>query len=548
MQKNLLAFSILLLSLAGCAKSGELVQGEGAKLNVDKTEIRATAEGETQMLGIKSNCYWDVTVADESGKLLTWVSATPSRGQGDCDIQIEIAGNVKTEERVAYITVSTPASASLTKKITLTQDAGEEPKIEGYDFPIIQTIDIDSPDSRQLVGAVIGGNVCQFTNGMTVTWSNPEGVIALECPSHTQPSTGDDAAKSIHRSLRFDGFAQGDDVVISVPTKNALSGDLRLMLGARAASFTSAGWSYYWSADAENWNQVEIKNAVTPGSDAVWNVIYFTIPEAQAIPAGGTLNFKIKADKERSKTYICISNTICICNAKAEMSSLPAMDENTVAYTNGFDDLVASKAANADYDLGLMCDATNSYASNYTSFNSQYTVPVEDQAIAAAKGCYERPGYLQLGYYDCSLWTRQAIGTYTIKIGERLKMMGVSSTDAEFTFDASIFKDFRGYDPLAKVTVTVGEDSYPVELNEGAWKNCKITLANLDQNSEIKISCPRLSDEEVEALGRGEYSKYLLDYRFYIDNLKVVLTDIHSRGASSEGGNEDFSTGADYNW
>ena len=346
-------------------------------------------------------------------------------------------------------------------------------------------------------------------------------------------------------------FVPGESILISCPVKEAVSGDLRLMLGARAASFTAAGWFYYWSADGESWNKINIANAVTPGSDAVWNIIYFTIPEAEAIPAGGTLLFKLTADpdKTRSKDYVSISNTICVCPAKAPLSTVPAMDGDKIAFSTGFDDLVESKAPDVRYPLGWLRSASTSYASSMTAFNNQYVVPADLSAFAVASGCYEKAGCLQVGYYDESLWTRMCCGKYTIKIGERLKQMGVASTDAKLTLQVCNMKDFRGYDNLAKVTLASGDESVVLEgLQDGVFAEFSKEFHNLTQDSVIEIFTPRLTADELAALGRGEKANYLQDYRFFIDDVVVELTTIHSQGSQTQNDNEDFSAGGNYNW
>ncbi len=126
--------------------------------------------------------------------------------------------------------------------------------------------------------------------------------------------------------------------------------------------------------------------------------------------------------------------------------------------------------------------------------------------------------------------------------------MGVSSADARLSLKVGLYKDARGYDPLAKVTVTVGEDTFPLETTIGTMKECTIDIKNLTQASVIAISTPKLTEEELAASGRGENAANLQDYRFYIDDIKLELTEVHSRGASGNGGNEDFNNGGSYKW
>jgi len=552
MRTKLLFILLLLPALFACGPKEE-PHGEddpnAPALTVNKEQINVPASGAEESFTITSNCYWNIAITGEDGKAVAWASLSATSGQGNKEIQVTVNKNAKTEPRNAVIKITVPASAELAKSITLVQEAGEVAVVEGYSFPIIETFEIDSPESRKLTNAVIAGNECIFPAGMVLKRSDEEGTLEFVCPSHTQPSAGDDAARSIHRSIRMDGFAQGESVLISAPVKEALSGELRLMLGARAASFTKEGWSYYWGKDGENWNKINIANAITPGSDAVWNVIFFTIPASDAIPAGGTIHFKITADAKPSKEYISISNTICVCPAKGETGNVPAMDGSKIAFSTAFNDLVDSYAPDMRYPLGLLRSATNSYASNMTSFNDQYTVPEDLAPFAQAKGCYEKPGYLQVGFYDESVWTRICCGSYTVKIGECLKQMGVADTDARITLKACNMKDFRGLDNVARATIAAGEESFVMEgLKDGVFAEYTTEFHHLTQESVINIFAPQLTDEEKDALGRGENTKYLLDYRFFIDDVVVELTTIHEKGSDTNNDNENFSDGGNYNW
>ncbi|MBO7544978.1 MAG: BACON domain-containing protein [Bacteroidales bacterium] len=549
MHKQLLIVFLFVLATCACTEKEKEGSGSRPDLKVDKEAINAPSMASQQSFTVTSNCYWNLSATDADGRAVTWVSLGFISGQGNMEVPVNIGMNTRTETRYAFIHISTPSSSDLDKKISIVQEPGGSVVVEGYEFPLCECLEIDSPQTRALTNAVIDRNLCMFTNGMILSRSNEEAGLSFVCPSHTQPSAGDDADKSIHRSIRMDGFAQGESVIISFPVKDALSGELRLMLGARAASFTKTGWSYYWGADGENWNKIGITCAETPGSDAVWNIIYFTIPESEAIPAGGTFYFKITADAQPSKEYIAISNTICVCPAKAPLSEVPAMDGDKLAFSTGFDDLVESLAPDVRYPLGLLRSASNSYASNATTFNDHYVVPAALAPFASAKGCYEKSGYLQVGYYDESLWTRICCGEYTIKIGERLKQMGVSSTDAKITLKACNMKDFRGYDNLAKATVSCGEESFVMEgLQDGVFAEYSFDFTNLTQESEIKITTPKLTDDELADLGRGANAKYLQDYRFFIDDIVVELTDVHERGSESQNDNENFSDGGIYNW
>ncbi|MGM9742768.1 MAG: BACON domain-containing protein [Candidatus Cryptobacteroides sp.] len=551
MRKFMKMFVPVLVALwsAGCTDDCGNERKEKAALEVDVSSLSASSEGETLSIRISSNCYWDVSATDADGKSLTWIAFSPERGQEDGDVIVTVSPNTVTEERDAYIHVTTPADETLGKTIYMVQEAGKVVKPEGYSFPVCEIFEIDSPDSRMLVNAVLADGKCTFKKGMTIERSNAANGCSFVCPSHTQPSAGTDADKSIHQSVRFDGFEEGESVTVNIPVNERLAGALRLMFGARAASFTSAGkWKFEWS-NGDGWNAIDIPCAETPGSDAVWNIVYFEIPEGKAVEAGGTLSVRMTALVAPSKGYINISTGFVLCNAHAPASGIVPADDNTVAFSCGFDDLTDSRASYIEIPAGFMRSATNSYASNQTTPNGQYTVPEELKPYAAAYACYERPGYLQVGYYDESLWTRVATGTYTIKIGECLKRMGVSLADAEVELKAAVMTDCRGYSSVARITLSDGASSTVLENpQDGVFKDYKAAFAGLNQNSVITISAPALTAEELAALGRGENAKYLTDYRFFIDDIVVKLTEVHARGTETDGNNEDFTDGGNYGW
>lgn len=224
----MLAASMLL----GCQESDS--PDSKPELSVDGTEYTMPAEGGSVSVKISSNCYWDVTAEDPDGKPVGWITTNLTKGRGSDVLEITAGANIKTERRVALVKVETPAEGVKGCEITVTQAAGEVALTSGYSFPICQTIDIDNPESRTLANAVITGNECQFKDGMILSCTGAEASTSLECPSHIQPTGGTDADRAIHRSIRFDNFAKGESILISVPVKDALSGDLRLMMGARA--------------------------------------------------------------------------------------------------------------------------------------------------------------------------------------------------------------------------------------------------------------------------------------------------------------------------
>ena len=94
----------------------------------------------------------------------------------------------------------------------------------------------------------------------------------------------------------------------------------------------------------------------------------------------------------------------------------------------------------------------------------------------------------------------------------------------------------------------LGERCFLSGLKDGVFAEYSTEFHNLTQESVITISAPQLSDEEKDALGRGDKTKYLLDYRFFIDDLVVELTTIHAKGSDAQGDNEIFSNGSNYKW
>ena len=209
MSKRFLLFTVPLLALLLACGPKENPTGKGddekPELKVNKEQINAPSQGSEETFTITSNCYWDITVSDPDGKAVAWIAVSAASGQGSKDIALSVSANKKTEARTALIKINVPSSADIGKTITVLQEAGEMTVVEGYGFPIIETFEIDSPESRKLTNAVIGGNVSS-----TEEWSFPAAMqkaawnsYVLRIPSHRQVTmpTGAFTAASVWTAL-----------------------------------------------------------------------------------------------------------------------------------------------------------------------------------------------------------------------------------------------------------------------------------------------------------------------------------------------------------
>lgn len=421
----------LLTAGASCSDDPE-VDSVG-RVAIQQESLTADGAGQELTLNVTSNAYWHLQFVDSStGETIRWITSRDASGIGNAEVTLDVARNRSTSGRSAYVKVITESESS-SASILLSQGAGTIGGGDGYPFPIYQMFSIDA--NLALDNAFIEGMTCYFDDGMILRRTGSAGSMTFSTQTHTNPK----ADWYFQRGVVIGPWETGDALVFEIPVRDELSGNLRYAWGSRRDNAQSTNpWTFWWSADGENWNQFDGQPA-GGASDAVWKTIDFTIPADKKIPAGGKLWIRHLAANgsaigSASNKTIAIQTGICITKASAEPTRVPAMNDRTVVFSTGFDDVIDAKAAYIDLPLDFM-----------SSWNDgAYALPAEQSGIVSVTSCWSRPGFLQVGRGDEALISRYTQGAYTIKLAPRFEKMRISKSDLKLTFLASAMIDAYG--------------------------------------------------------------------------------------------------------
>lgn len=421
----------LLTAGASCSDDPEV--DRVGRVAIQQESLTADGAGQELTLNVSSNAYWHLEFVDSAtGETIRWITASDASGIGNAEVTLDVARNRSTSGRSAYIKVITESESS-SASILLSQGAGTIGGGDGYPFPIYQMFSIDA--NLTLDNAFIEGMACYFDDGMILRRTGSAGSMTFSTQTHTNPK----ADWYFQRGVVIGPWETGDALVFEIPVRDELSGNLRYAWGSRRDNAQSTNpWTFWWSADGENWTQFDGLPA-GGASDAVWKTIDFTIPADKKIPAGGKLWIRHLAANgsaigSSSNKTIAIQTGICITKASAEPTQVPAMNDQTVVFSTGFDDVIDAKAAYIDLPLDFM-----------SSWNDgAYALPTEQSGIVSVTSCWSRPGFLQVGRGDEALVSRYTQGAYTIKLAPRFEKMRISKSDLKLTFLASAMIDAYG--------------------------------------------------------------------------------------------------------
>ena len=474
----------LLAAGASCSDDPE-VDSVG-RVGIQQESLTADGAGEDLTLNVTSNAYWRINFTDlETGESVRWVTASETSGMGNTAVTLKVARNRSTSARSTYVNVITESESSAVS-VLLSQSAGTIGGGDGYDFPISQTFAIDA--ALALDNAFIEGAVCYFDDGMILRRTGSPTVMEFSTKTHTNPTTN----WYFQRGVVIGEWETGDALQLEIPVKEELSGDLRYSYGSRRDGTQSAGhaWVFEWSADGESWTKFD--GTCSGGvSDAVWKTIDFTIPADKKIPAGGKLWIRhrctdgSKASTSASNQTVAYQSAFCITKAQAEPTTVPAMDNDKVVFSTGFDDVIDAKAAYIDIPLDFM-----------SSWNDgAYALPREQSGIVNVVSCWSRPGFLQVGRGDEALITRYTQGAYTIKLASRFEAMRISKCDLKLTFLASAMIDAYGKPTDPGVVVKAdAESGATVEggtlegVADNEFKPFTVYVRNAKPETEITIT------------------------------------------------------------
>lgn len=525
----IVALSLMSLAAVSCGKTDNV--DDKVTLSASPTENSVAAEGGDFIVTITSNSYWDITVTDANGLAATWLTPSVSSGQGDANLTIVAAANSETTERTAFVNVTT-ASQEITVALAFTQAGSVKPVPTGYSFPICEMFQID--ENHNLSNAVISGNTCTFTDGLTISRSGDDSGMAFLCPAHTSPKEN----AWFQRAISTKNWAAGDYWLITIPVKADLSGDLRFYFGSRKDGITSAGaWKFEWSNDGKTWTAFT-GDIDAAGSDAMWKSIDFSIPQSSKVPSGGNLYIKFTAvTAPSSMPYF--SHGICITKSSAEKSSLETMNATDVVYSNGFDDVLSANATYIELPIGFMRSWTTGYST------SGYSIPEAYAKYETVANCFGRPGYLQVGYADESLFSRDKSGSFTVLVGERLKEMGYTKADLTLTFKGASITDAYGNKSHANLSIaadgtsgaTVADGEIGDKLEACIFKTFTVSIKNATQATTLTFGTPEIATLEA----------YQKDYRFFLDDILIKVSgNAEKNGNEGNGGVGDYGQGNDW--
>lgn len=514
----------LLTAGASCSDDPE-VDSVG-RVGIQQESLTASGEGEDLTLNVNSNAYWRINFTDpETGESIRWVTASETSGMGNTAVTLKVARNRSTSGRTTYVNVITESESS-TASVLLSQGAGTIGGGDGYDFPIYQTFSIDA--ALALDNAFIEGPVCYFDNGMILRRTGTPTVMEFSTKTHTNPTTN----WYFQRGVVIGEWETGDALQLEIPVKEELSGDLRYSYGSRRDGTQSAdhAWAFEWSADGENWTLFDGTSS-GGASDATWKVIDFTIPAAKKIPAGGKLWIRhrctdgSKASTSATNKTVAYQSAFCITKAKAEPTAVPDMNDETVVFSTGFDDLIDTKAAYIDIPLDFM-----------SSWNDgAYALPQAQIGIVGVTSCWSRPGFLQVGRGDEALITRYTQGAYTIKLASRFETMRVLKSDLKLTFLATAMIDAYGKPTDPGVVVKAdGTSGATVEggtlegVANNEFKPFTVYVRNATPDTEITITSADMASSTD-------------DVRFFLDDIVLEIEGEPQRPSADDPVKADVS-------
>ena len=499
-------------------------------------------EGAPVSLSVEANCSYRLTLTDEEGKNVSWMTADKTSASGSGTIQITVAANPLTTPRRGSVNIiGNTVSAFVdiyqqARPVTPDPEPEPEPDPEPdpdpepepepdpgfkgfYEMPVYEQFvsprGLDVPSGTSILmdpdfsNLTIEGNRVIFDQGLIIEKTGADGKYQMGLPIHVNPKYMAGFQLGIHH----DNFSKGDAWIIKIPMKEDLWGDLRFSYDSRRESISTSD-PYSWSSDeGVTWHPVTKMEGMK--SEAACKSIWFTIPEAEKVSAGKALWIKIVPDSTTPR----LQSGIMLNRAEAPLSELPAQDKSKVVLSEGFDAIVGANASWLDAP-GFLKSHSSGKTDNTGTDISPY-VPA-NSAIAVLHA-FARPGFLQMGSQDESLiaycgWN----GTLSLKVGERLKEMGVEKADLTVTFRAAGMTSAYQRPTDAKVILMRGEtvigriDS----LTPDKFVSYSFDVKDADQSTVLVLTS---EDSSKPDQGQGDNPYVMADYRFFVDDILVTL-------------------------
>ncbi|MGM9740510.1 MAG: DUF5689 domain-containing protein [Candidatus Cryptobacteroides sp.] len=450
-------------------------------------EIEVPGEGGAIDIAVHTNLQWTIS-ATEDGSTARWISFSETSGIGDGEVTATVTKG-GYDPRTATITVISK-DETIAHTITVNQaSTGEVPEAEGYNIPaysIFQNVS-DSDVSLGIANATIEGATCKFDDGLSVTMGGENSAVAFNAGNYYQ------------LNAKFTGWGADDakDLIIRIPVKEDISGDMRMFWGWTAT--TASTWGVSVSPDGENWTDTGSKISMATGSRFNRD-IFFTVPGT--IPAGGALYMKLTDETGLgADDYVQFCTGFLLTKSKPDETPAPTGDK--VLYYCNFDNVTDG----CPYDMPLGYLRSSSVAFDAAAFG--YDGIGKGGTVAGEWGS------VRIGSASAA-----ASLTFPPLSDEKL---GEGTADVKVTFrsvlyqSADYLKEGEGK-AGCNIAVTVAE-------GEGTVENGTITdLQNWTSFEERSVVIKGVNKETRIKIGISGGSG---DRRFYLDDVVVeAISDI----------------------
>ncbi len=428
-------------------------------IKVTPASIEADCEEKIVNITVEANCQWSIKKTDSNGDATDWFKVNAGKTDGSVDFSIKVLANPTGEPRRGAVELVAENASAF---IVISQEANpyppdEEPElsIDPLPFYRIPTYQVFNSD------CTVEGNLVKFGSGLMIEKTGAGGA----------PET--DFSNELFPAVLGSNFSDGDCWIYRIPMKKEFSGSLRFTYGSNDNNTNAAAHS--WSTDeGKSWNPVtEVKPAVSHSS---LKSVYFIIPADKKIRQEKYLWIRIDPTEASS----VLQNGITLDNTDAvSLSDIPAQNSSNVVISEGFDGIRDANGAMLEV-TGFMKYMTSGKTADGEDSG---LLEVENKAISFLHAS-ARPGFAQIGYNDPVTgggWK----GEMRIKVGERLKEMGIEKTNLKLSFKAA------GLTTGTKIAImSAGSVAAKVnrELSDKEWSSHPLYVTDADQNSELVVT------------------------------------------------------------
>lgn len=462
------ALTLTAFFLAICSCKPEVLEEEHLLSIVSPSEETVTipAEGGEFTIEIRSNLSWSVSAMSD-GAAVKWITFDKSKGTADAVVTATVSKGT-VEERSATVFIRS-LDEKLEKSITVLQGASDgPPEAEGYSFPAYDIFEnvSDSDLTLGLKNAVLEGAGCIFEKGASLTMGGATSTVTLNSPNYYQINA------------RFDGWGADDasEIVMKIPSKEALAGDYRMFWGW--TSSTESSWSIAVGNNGTDYVETGITLSMSSGSRFNRDV-FFTIPQSAAVPAGGTLYIRLKLQSTLgADDYVQFCTGFLLTKATVEGAELPITDKTL--YSCDFN--AVNIGCPYDMPLGYLRSSSVAFdpaAYGYDGMSKTGTVAGEwgsvriGSASGAASLTLPALGTAKLGEGTADVKVSfkavlyQAATILSETQGKASCQIGVSVAEGDGTVENGTITDIENWESFTEKSVVVKGVSKNTRINIG---------------------------------------------------------------------------------